>query len=273
MAIRTKQHEAAKLEAGYTADHRVYEIIGALVAICLSVWLLVLVNESSVALGWWIPVAALVGALLSDFFSGFVHWLFDTWGGLDTPAVGPLVIRNFRHHHVDEKAITRHDFIETNAHPTAVTVIYSVAGLGIVGLSDASSFVATFLGEMLLFATVCVAMTNQIHKWAHTDDPPALVALLQRLGLLLGPKHHAFHHAAPYNCNYCITFGWMDAPLQALGFFRNLERLITATTGALPRVDDIGEDAAVAVACEAGVIVKSPTDGAEPGVNSLAGEG
>ena len=37
----------------------------------------------------------------------------------------------------------------------------------------------------------------------------------------------------------------MNGPLKAIGFFRGLEWLVTAVTGAIPRRDDIGEEAAV----------------------------
>lgn len=65
---------------------------------------------------WFLLVPAMILAwIVSDFIGGVVHWAGDTWGSVDLPLLGPALIRPFREHHVDPLAITRHDFIETNA--------------------------------------------------------------------------------------------------------------------------------------------------------------
>ncbi|MDF2693475.1 MAG: carotenoid synthesis regulator CarF [Labilithrix sp.] len=257
MGQPTNQHDASQLAAGYTAQHRTYEICGIIVAVASSGWLIARVAKSPPLSGWWMPLAALVGILMSDFISGFVHWLFDTWGGLDTPVFGRLAIRTFRHHHVDQKAITTHDFIETNGHNIALTTIYSVSGLLVLRSAETVTLFGVFVCMSLLCATVFTAFTSQIHKWAHQDQPSRLVGLLQRARLILCPEHHAAHHSAPYNRNYCITVGWMNGPLRAIRFFETLERTITAVTGILPREDDLGKEAALEVASETGAIDES----------------
>ena len=73
---------------------------------------------------------------------------------------------------------------------------------------------------------------------------PRWVDLLQRLNLVLPPDHHAVHHSAPFAKYYCITVGWLNEPLHRLRFFQTLEWVITATTGVVPREDDIGAIAA-----------------------------
>src|SRR5262245_53835912 len=63
----------------------------------------------------WLVVCAVVTAYVSaDLLSGLVHWVGDTWCSPTTKVIGPLLVRPFREHHVDEKAITHHDFVETN---------------------------------------------------------------------------------------------------------------------------------------------------------------
>jgi ubiquitin-conjugating enzyme E2 variant len=79
------------------------------------------------------------------------------------------------------------------------------------------------------------------------DEPPALIGFLQRVHLILPPDHHQVHHTAPYNTYYCITVGWLNWPLAAVKFFPTAERLITWATGLLPRQDDIGDEAAIAL--------------------------
>lgn len=250
-----QQQDAEALEAGYTQGHRIYEISGIALAVVAFVALLWKLLPQAPLSGWWVPLAALIGILFADFISGFVHWLFDTWGAVDTPVVGALAIRTFRHHHVDQKAITRHDFVETNGHNIGLSNICSAVGLWTLFRAETVTLRHVFIGMACVFAALFVAMTSQIHKWAHQDRAASPIALLQRARIILSPRHHAVHHSAPYNRNYCITVGWMNGPLRAIRFFETLERVITAVTGAIPRADDIGEGAAILVAAEGDVAV------------------
>ena len=86
-----------------------------------------------------------------------------------------------------------------------------------------------------------MAMTNQIHKWAHMDDRPRIVTWLQRLHLILPPEHHQIHHTPPFNTYYCITCGWLNPILARLGFFEAikepLRRVLEPLAG---KADEVG---------------------------------
>jgi hypothetical protein len=69
-------------------------------------------------------------------------------------------------------------------------------------------------------------------------SPPALIRILQDRGLILSRTEHAVHHERPCESHYCITTGWCNAPLEAIGFFRFLETTIARVTGTQPRDDD-----------------------------------
>lgn len=183
----------------------------------------------------WLPGAVAAGLLAADFISGFVHWLGDTWGSIDMPVLGKAFIRPFREHHVDPKAITRHDFFETNGNNCFVSIpIVAATAFGPLPAGAAGPILATFLVGMVLW----VFLTNQIHKWSHMDAPPAWIAALQRLHLILPPDHHQIHHTAPYHRYYCITNGWMNPVLDKLRFFPILEKAISGSTGIEPRAED-----------------------------------
>lgn len=247
----TKRHDAEELEASYTTSHRLYEIGGMVGTTCMVVWVGLRIAGSEHLSGWWLPLATLLGLFFADFMSGFVHWMFDTWGSVDTWLVGRLAIRTFRHHHVDKKAITRHDFIETNGHNFAIGLPFMAGTAAYLYFARPTLF-GVFFSTSMVVMVVFSAFTSQIHKWSHQDaaDVPKVVRLLQRARLVLSPEHHDVHHSAPYNRNYCITNGWLNGPLRTIRFFETLEAVISWTTGAVPREDDIGKDAALVIARE-----------------------
>ncbi|MGH7896703.1 MAG: fatty acid desaturase CarF family protein [Candidatus Binatia bacterium] len=182
--------------------------------------------------GWPIvAVAAFSGFIAADFVSGVVHWLGDTWGKQSWPILGRALIRPFREHHVDQTAITRHGFVETNGSSSVGSVILLGVGLGVPPVGEG----ALFLAAALLSLSSWLFATNQIHKWAHVAAPPPPVAWLQRRGWILDPAHHAVHHSPPFDRYYCITTGWLNPMLTRAGFFPTLERIIRAATGATPR--------------------------------------
>jgi hypothetical protein len=189
--------------------------------------------------------AAVTAYVFADFISGFFHWMGDTWGSPETPLAGKVFVRPFREHHVDQKAITRHGFIEVNGANCAISLVPLLMTHTIpIETRSWGPLVAVFFGTFLFW----IFLTNQFHSWAHQDQRPKVVTWLQRMHVILPAEHHQIHHAAPYNRYYCITNGWLNEPLYRTRFFPVLERIISALTGMIPRKDDIGERAAVVVA-------------------------
>ncbi len=180
-------------------------------------------------------LAAVLGYVGADFVSGLVHWLFDTWGSDTTPIVGKTFIVPFRLHHSDEKEMTLHGFIATNGHNCLVTAPVLFGTLFI----DVSSPLGAGAVTLLFWLCFGTFLTNQFHKWAHEDELPGFVVFLQKSRLILSKPNHDVHHQRPYDSYYCITTGWLNWSLKTVRFYRGLEWLITAVTGARPRVDDL----------------------------------
>ena len=86
--------------------------------------------------------------------------------------------------------------------------------------------------SFMLFLGLWTCLTNQFHKWAHTEEPPACVLPLQRARLILDPRHHALHHRPPFQDRFCITNGWLNPVLDRLGVFTRLERALGVDSGA-----------------------------------------
>ncbi len=240
---KLRQHDAQVLAKGYSRAIRAMDIGSIVTFVALELVLMYLLWGNPHVGPWLLVSAALLGYLAADFVSGFVHWLGDTWGSTTMPILGKAFIRPFREHHVDEKAITRHDFIETNGNNCAISIPVALMSVLMPHSSSAWVFLSAFLGSMIFW----VMATNQFHKWSHLDEPPPFIAFLQRVHLILPPDHHRIHHTAPFNKYYCITVGWLNKPLAMIAFFPTLERLVTWATGLVPRQDDIGAEAATEV--------------------------
>lgn len=194
-----------------------------------------------------VTLAALLGALLADAFSGLVHWGFDRFGSERTFLFGPL-IHLFRLHHTDPKDILLHGFLETNGNTSLATIV-PLGLLLFVPVSSGAPW-ALFVVVSMVVASVLAIFTNQLHKWSHDDNPPALVAWLQARGVILGRAHHAIHHVFPHETHYCITTGWLNPIAARLHLWARMERAIFVTTGAEPFRDIGAAPAADAHAAE-----------------------
>jgi len=162
-----------------------------------------------------------------------VHWACDSYGDEATPWVGPGLVRWFREHHRAPAAMLRRDALDVNGQAACV----AAALLAALALPPAHDLLASrpAVHAFLVGLVGVSALGNQLHQWAHDPAPPRPVRWLQRRGLVLSRRSHARHHRPPHDRAYCTATGWMNAPLDALGFWRGLERAVSTTTGAAPR--------------------------------------
>lgn len=158
----------------------------------------------------------LLGWLLADFFSGFFHWVEDRFGMPTTPILGPWIIAANRDHHERPTAfVDLGSFRARNQFMIVVSLIVGTALFACFGLH--AWLVALMLGG---------AFVNEVHAWAHRPSlAPAWAKPLQESGFFQSPKHHAAHHRPPQDRAFCILTGWLNPLLDALGFWRCLERV------------------------------------------------
>jgi ubiquitin-conjugating enzyme E2 variant len=207
---------------------------GALIAAPLLALELLLMRAGAPAPCDGATVALVVaGMFAADFISGLVHWAADTWGRRDWPLLGARLIEPFRVHHVNPRDICRRDMVDLNGDVAllCLPLLAWALTLPMAGCWHAVEFVTAFVTFTL--------PTNLIHRWAHAGRAaPALARLLQRSGLILSPRRHHAHHRAPFDSDYCIVSGWCNPALREIRFWRALERLVAALSGATPRADD-----------------------------------
>lgn len=187
----------------------------------------------------WLAVllGSIVGALAADLSTGLVHWACDTWGNERTRWFGPSLIRSFREHHREPRAMLDHDWIEVNGE---VATAASLALLVLAAPPFQAALTGRPFGYALLWAMISLAaLANQLHLWSHMPEPPGPVRALQRGRLVLSPRRHTHHHRHPHTTGYCISTGWLNPALDASGFWRALERAVTGLTGAEPRSEDL----------------------------------
>ena len=160
--------------------------------------------------------AILPGYLFADFASGLVHWFCDTFFEEETPLLGRLLIQPFREHHRDPQAMTRHGFFELSGNSCIAMIPLLFVALWAQG-PTAGSTLSQFAYSFLFTVALAIFVTNQVHRWAHEQEPPVVVRWLQRSGLILRPECHQRHHR-DFSREFCMTSGWMNSTLNALLF-------------------------------------------------------
>jgi|JI9StandDraft_1071089.scaffolds.fasta_scaffold00048_61 hypothetical protein len=211
--------------------HRYLEITSIIVFVVYCIMLVVKIGEETIRLTanldyLIIPLAILplfVGYIGADFFSGLVHFLGDTFGTEETPILGQSFIKPFREHHVNPKGMTEHDFVETSGNNCIVSIPFLLLVYYLVDIKS-SLFHYSFY-SFFSFLMISVFITNQIHKWAHMENPGRLISFLQKQNLILSPEHHQVHHTEPFDKYYCITVGWLNPFLFKIHFFEGIKIL------------------------------------------------
>ena len=210
---------------GSPASHLKYQWLGFIIWIAATTWLLCrIIPELPQSDAVWVFIASAACAFFcSDFLSGIVHWVFDRYGTENIPVLGPGIIKSFRDHHTNPQGICGHNFIETNGDTSIACLPLLAVGL----LLDPTH--QLFWVCLLFNTSIGGFLTNQFHSWAHEENPPKTAIFLQKIGLILDPKHHKKHHSGEFDSNYCITNGKMNPILERTRILQRFERIFPPT--------------------------------------------
>ena len=211
--------------------------VGAGLNAALVVWSAVWLFNARDTNPRWLVIAGivLVGLFLGDLFTGFTHWMTDTW--FDEVAL-TRVVSIAREHHIYPHHILGYgfrDYVGYTSWP-AVVVIGPLLLWFLLG-STPSPF---GYGVVLLCSEICALsfFGTHFHRLGHRRSKNPLVRFLQRAHLLITPQYHARHHGGTHTTHYCVVNGWANVVCDAIGFWRGLERVVRFLTRAVPRRND-----------------------------------
>ncbi len=173
-------------------------------------------------------IDVLLVVLVTDFASGLLHWLEDSYGRANWPISGKLVtIPNVIHHH-DPRYFTKHTWRKSAD---------VLLGLGaIIVMCAVMSNVLTWHVVLLVLLGI---NANEFHKWAHQNrrERPRIATWLQNMRILQTPAQHAKHHCENKDSYYCVITNLVNPVLEELRFWRTLESCVFVLFGVEKRKD------------------------------------
>jgi ubiquitin-conjugating enzyme E2 variant len=167
--------------------------------------------------------------LVTDFISGVVHWLEDSYGHPHMPVIGRYITKpDLLHHYHPRKFVTNSWFSSSDL----LLILCSAALLVALALGR--------LSPMVFVGAVLGVNANQIHKWCHRTprENGALIVVLQRLHLVQTPLQHHHHHVGKKDAAYCVLTGALNPVLDHCRFWRALEWVVFAVFRIRKRDDD-----------------------------------
>lgn len=167
--------------------------------------------------------------IATDFASGIIHWLEDSYGKPNWPFFGKHVIQPNIEHHFHPRKFTKTNLWSRNIGTLTISLTLGIIIL-LCGWWSIWWGLALFIG----------AFANEIHCWAHRSpkENGKLITAFQKLGLLQSARHHGKHHTDPKNRTYCTITNYLNPLLDHFRVFQKAETLIEKTTGISRRVDE-----------------------------------
>jgi ubiquitin-conjugating enzyme E2 variant len=209
-------------------------VANALLILWLMLWLGRHNAEVSVGLGG-LTLTIASALFLADWFSGFVHWLTDTW--FDEVYLN-RIISIAREHHLYPRQIVGYgvrDYVAYSSWPNVAVVGPVAAMLTLI----AKPIPAVFAGVIVcLVISLVMVFGTYAHRLGHQKTRSRILTTLQNFGFLITPSYHAVHHRGNHDIRYCVINGWANPLCDCIRFWRGLEWIVERVTGAIPREND-----------------------------------
>jgi ubiquitin-conjugating enzyme E2 variant len=160
-----------------------------------------------------ISAQLLLGWLIADLLSGFVHWVEDRvlWVGM--PLISKSVVEPNRRHHRDPQAFLYQSVLARNGTSWAAVAVIAAAWLWLAGFS-----------WVLAGALAGGLAVTEIHVRTHRAIVrTSWYRALQDIGIVQSRAHHVGHHADPMDSRYCVLTDWLNPLLDRIGLWARLE--------------------------------------------------
>jgi hypothetical protein len=225
------------LAAAQIVVHVIGVILIAGCILCGLAWLVI--NWKSFAPPWFVCVTVvLFGLFLSDFFSGLLHWGFDTWFTDNSPLIRRVLL-TVREYHVYPQNIFGYKFYYEAGAVSWISLTRTLPVIGAVAISsDSPTLIRYGIVSISVIVSVFTLFMLQFHKLGHRRVTSPILITLQRAHLLMSVQHHSQHRREKHDIKYCLINGWADFVCDRIGFWRGAESAVHWITGTVPRSND-----------------------------------
>lgn len=145
-----------------------------------------------------IVLQVLLAWYIVDLFTAIYHLFVDNIPNNNLPFLGQQVA-DFQLHHVDPKSFLQNSF-GVSSRETLLSALFPLA-------------FAYWLPWFCIPLALGMGFSQQIHKWAHEDNVPDEVKLLQKYNIFLRLETHNDHHTH-FKRSYGILNGWSNELLN-----------------------------------------------------------
>lgn len=130
---------------------------------------------------WYVfALTIFVGLFISEFFSGLLHWAFDTWFTEDTPFLRRMVLI-VREHHVHPQHIFRYKFHYEAGSVSWPSLAHTIPVIGLVTLTPGLASVFCYCTVIVsVMVSILTLFMLQFHKLGHRRSDSIIVRCLQR---------------------------------------------------------------------------------------------
>ena len=169
-----------------------------------------------------VSLRVIITILGADLFTGFIHWLEDTFWTEETPFIGKWLIQPNELHHRKPSA-----FLAKNWWQSCYDAV--LVGVMILLIAD---LLHRLNWELWLFVLVSINAT-QVHKFSHRAQTklPPIIRFMQKIRIIQNSRHHVKHHIGDNNSHYCLITPVLNPILDRTHFWKFMEFMLVPLLG------------------------------------------